>query len=58
MYFSPSELLIMVSFGAGFVLWGVVSLLLGDNSTATTVLLAGLMLLGIYIWYEDFQPSR
>jgi hypothetical protein len=49
-YFTSSELMIMISLGAAFVLGGLATLALGHNDTATTMLLAGLAVLGIYIW--------
>ncbi len=59
MYFSRLELAGLAALGATFVVWGLVSLALGDQQSATTVLLAALSVLGIYVWYEHYhQPNQ
>jgi hypothetical protein len=49
-YFTSLELAFTIGIGAVFVLGGLATLALGQNDTATTMLLAGLAVLGIYVW--------
>ncbi len=59
MYLSRLELAGLAALGATFVIWGLLSLAFGDQQSATTVLLAALGVLGIYIWYEHYhQPNQ
>ncbi len=50
MYFTHLELMTMIGIGGIFVASGLATLILGQNEAATTMLLAGLAVLGIYLW--------
>ncbi len=55
---SNTETMIIAGLGAVFLLWGLALLVLGYHDTATTVLLAALSCLGIYLGYEQLQRNR
>jgi hypothetical protein len=52
MYLTRSELTALLCIGAGFLAGGLALLAHRDYPAATTLLLATLSVLGIYLWYE------
>ncbi len=50
MFFTRLELMMVIGVGGVFVALGLATLILGQNEAATTMLLAGLAVLGIYLW--------
>ncbi len=49
-FFTRLELMMVIGVGGVFVALGLATLILGQNEAATTMLLAGLAVLGIYLW--------